>query len=87
MSSTRTVRFGEEDERQLLFVCDSMDMSVSDALKYGLAVAGNELRAKAGPTPWEVYEAIDLGQGGHAKASARKAKQAVRAIIARKHQR
>ena len=38
-------------------------------------------RLRAADYPWEVYRSLELGPGGHARAPARRAKQAVREVI------
>ncbi len=61
--------------------------SVSGALKRGLVAARDALRRESSVTPFDVYRAIDLGPGGYARAPARQAKPAVRALLCRKRPR
>ncbi len=61
--------------------------SVSGALKRGLVAARDALRRESSVTPFDVYRAIDLGPGGYARAPARQAKRAVRALLRRKRSR
>jgi hypothetical protein len=56
-------------------------LSVSGVLKTGLLAARNELRRAASAAPYEIYERIDLGPGGTSRAPARRAKQAIRAVL------
>jgi len=57
-------------------------MSISEALKNGLLALRGQVLSEAKLSPWEVYERIDLGDGGYAAAPARDAKKAVRDVIA-----
>lgn len=83
--STRTVRLDEESEQLLEAVRRAKGLSVSDALKRGLLALREAMEAE-GPsaTPYDVYRSIELGQGGSARGSARRAKAEVaRAIRAK----
>lgn len=82
---TRTVRLDEEAERALEEIMRSTGLSVSAALKQGLSVLREEIARSASVTPYEVFEKLDLGDGGYAVAPAREAKQSLRETIARKH--
>ena len=55
--------------------------------KRGLVAARDALRGESSVTPFDVYRAIDLGPGGYARAPARQAKRAVRALLRRKRSR
>jgi len=85
--ATRTVRLDEESERALADVRRATSTSVSGALKRGLVAARDALRSESSVTPFDVYRAIDLGPGGYARAPARQAKRAVRALLRRKRSR
>ena len=76
----RTVRLDPESERALAEIRHATGMSISGALKRSLAVARDALRGTTA-RPFEVYRAIDLGPGGYARAPARRAKQALRALL------
>ncbi len=76
----RTVRLDPESERALAEIRRATGISVSGALKRGLVVAREALRG-ATAQPFEVYRKIDLGPGGYARAPARRAKQALRALL------
>ena len=76
----RTVRLDPESERALAEIRRATGMSVSGALKRGLVAARDALRA-ATALPFEVYRKIELGPGGYARAPARRAKQALRALL------
>jgi len=85
--ATRTVRLDEASERALADVRRATGTSVSGALKRGLVAARDALRGESSVTPFDVYRAIDLGPGGYARAPARQAKRAVRALLRRKRSR
>ena len=85
--ATRTVRLDEESERALADVRRATGTSVSGALKRGLVAAREALRSESAVTPFDVYRTIDLGAGGYARAPARQAKRAVRALLRRKRSR
>lgn len=84
---SRTVRLDDEAEDALDEVRRATGMSISQALKTGLVALREKLREEKKPTPWEVYERLDLGPGGYATAPARQAKEAVREAVRRKHRR
>jgi len=77
----------EESERALVEVQRRTGLSVSGALKHGLMVAGDAIRGRQSPMPYEIYRAIELGPGGYAKRPARRAKAAIRALLRKDRQR
>lgn len=83
----RTVRLDAEAERALKEVRRSTGLSISEVLKKGIFAvqhgAGPELKRR----PYEIYAGLELGRGGHARAPARNAKQAIRSLIAKKRSR
>jgi hypothetical protein len=80
--STRTVRLDEESERLLAKLCRAKDLSVSAALKQGLQALSDALDAEGPtPTPYAVYEQLDLGPGGYSRAGARSAKAEIARIV------
>jgi len=85
--ATRTVRLDEESKRAPAGVRRATGTSVSGALKRGLVAARDALRDESSVTPFDVYRGIDLGPGGYARAPARQAKRAVRALLRRKRPR
>jgi hypothetical protein len=60
-------------------------MSVSAALKRGLAAVDQEITGRISSKPYDVYRRLDLGAGGYAIAPARHAKAALKEAIRRKH--
>jgi hypothetical protein len=85
--STRTVRLDHESERALEDIRETTGMSVSAALKRGLTVLRDSLRADPSRSPFDIYSSIDLGPGGYERAPARRAKQALRTILRRSRRR
>lgn len=80
----RTVRLDAASERLLREIQRATGDTVSGALKRGLEAAAKRLREQPGPRAFEVFSKLDLGPGGYAKASARRAKAAIRDVIARR---
>ncbi len=62
-------------------------LSVSAALKLGLAKAAEDLEQRASAEPYAIYQALDLGPGGYAAGPARLAKSTLKAVLQRKHRR
>jgi hypothetical protein len=82
--ATRTVRLDDESEGLLEELQQATGQSVSAILKRGLVALRESMRQGTTQHPYRVYEQLDLGPGGYARAPARKAKQAIRAVLARK---
>ena len=82
----RTVRLDAESEGLLERVCNATGLTVSAALKRGLASLEGEI-ADEGRSPIGVYQTLDLGSGGYAIVPARRAKEGVKKAIQRKHRR
>ena len=79
--ATRTVRLDDECERILAEVREATGLSVSVVLKRGLVAMRDAGRAAVAASPFEIYETLDLGPGGYARAPARDAKAAVRRLL------
>jgi hypothetical protein len=82
--ATRTVRLDDESEGLLEELQNATGQSVSAVLKRGLVALRESMRESTAKHPYRVYEQLDLGPGGYARAPARKAKQGIRALLARK---
>lgn len=82
--ATRTVRLDDESEGLLEELQDATGESVSTVLKHGLVALRESMREKTTQHPYAVYEQLDLGPGGYARAPSREAKQAIREVLARK---
>jgi hypothetical protein len=85
--ATRTVRLDDESEGLLRELQTATGQSVSAVLKRGLVALRESMRENTAKHPYSVYEQLDLGPGGHARAPARKAKQSLRAVLERRRTR
>lgn len=79
--AVRTVRLDEESEKILAEIRQATGLSVSMALKRGLVAVRDAQREEQAVHPYEIYESLDLGSGGWARAPARKAKEAIRSVL------
>lgn len=84
---TRTVRLDEEAERTLERLRNVTGLSISEVLKRGLSAFEAQAMDQADRRPYDIYRKLDLGEGGYARAPARRAKSAVVEAIQRKHER
>lgn len=78
--SVRTVRLDAESERRLSQIRRATGLSVSGALKHGIAAMHQKLHART-KVPFEIYQQIDLGPGGYARVPARRAKTGIRTTL------
>lgn len=83
--ATRTVRLDDETEAALLEIQGATGMTMSQALKSGLALLRDKLRGQPAGRAWEVYERLDLGPGGYSPVPAREAKRSIGKAIRRNH--
>lgn len=83
--AVRTVRLDEESEKILVEIRQATGLSVSMALKRGLAAVRDAQRDAEAAHPYEIYQSLDLGSGGWARAPARKAKEGIRRVLKAKH--
>jgi hypothetical protein len=80
----RTVRLDAETEKALQEVRAATGLPISEALKRGLRSLQEQVRREAGRTPYDVYQELDLGAGGHAVAPSTDTRRGVRDAIRRK---
>jgi len=80
----RTVRLDEETEKALGQIMKVTGLSVSAAMKKGLLVLRNEVAREAQRVPYDIYEELDLGPGGYARAPATQTRRGVQAAIRQK---
>ena len=85
--STRTVRLDEDAEKTLARLRKLTCLSISEVLKRGLVAYEQQVASGRHAKPYDLYARLELGEGGWAIASARDAKNAVRAAILKKHER
>ena len=83
----RTVRLDQEFEDALEEVRRATDMPISSVLKRGVFMLRDRVRAEAGTDPFAIYESIDLGEGGYARAPARQAKTILPLLLKRRRRR
>jgi hypothetical protein len=83
----RSVRLDDETEEALARVREATGDSVSQVIKTGIVAVSRRLSRGPGVGAYEIYDQLDLGRGGYARAPARKAKQAIQDILRRKHRR
>ncbi len=80
----RSVRLDEETEKALEQIRKVTGLSVSAAMKKGVLVLRNEVAREAQRVPYDVYEELDLGPGGYARAPATQTRRGVQAAIRQK---
>ncbi len=86
--ATRTVRLDPEAEATLASLTRSTGLSISEVLKEGLFAFRERLQsAQPDRTAYAIFKRLELGPGGYARTPARRAKEHVRELIARKHRR
>jgi len=85
--TTRTVRLDDEAEKTLDRLRRTTGLSISELLKRGLSAYEAHTLTHAPRKPYDIYQELDLGEGGHAIAPARQAKSAIADAIRRKHRR
>ncbi len=79
--STKSLRLSPEDEALLARIRRRTGWTASDALKRGLRALEKDLEATSARTPWEIYESLDPGAGGHAAGPATETSKTVREIL------
>jgi hypothetical protein len=85
---SRTVRLDDEAEEALLEIRRATGMTISQALKKGLVTLRGSIAKERKPTPWEIYERLDIGPGGYGTTPpSRRIKRAVWEAIRKKHRR
>jgi hypothetical protein len=60
-------------------------LSISEVLKQGVRAIRGELSRRAGPTPFEIYQQLDLGEGGYTGAPSTEVRRGVKEALERKH--
>ena len=86
MSNT-TVQLDDEAEAILGRLHRLTGLSMAELLTRGLRAYEEQAVAQVQPTPYQIYQDLDLGPGGYARAPARAARSAVGAVIRHKHER
>lgn len=83
----RTVCLNDRAEGTLAELRNRTGLSISEIFRRGLQAYAETARDEMAETPYEIFRRFDLGPGGYAAAPAARAKNAVRAVIGRKHRR
>ena len=81
----RTVRLDPATEQLLAVIVQKTGWSISSALTQGLVALHTQLMTQQSCTPYDIYAALDLGDGGTAIASSSETREGVRAALRRKH--
>ncbi|ETW92953.1 MAG: hypothetical protein ETSY1_41390 [Candidatus Entotheonella factor] len=82
--ATRTVRLDDEAEEALTLITQSTGLSISSALKQGLIALKDQIMFHEQQAPYEIYESLDLGDGGESIAPSTESKRGVQDAIRRK---
>ena len=84
---TRTVRLDPETEKLLAEITKLSGLTISAALKAGLAQLRDSLRRTQSTRPWDLYEKLDLGTGGYSVAPSTDSRKGVADALRKKHKR
>ena len=60
-------------------------LSISEVLKRGVYAYRAKVLEESTRKPFEIYQQLELGEGGYARAPARQAKAALADIVRKKH--
>lgn len=82
--ATRTVRLDDEAEEALTLITQSTGLSISSVLKQGLMVLRDQVASPGQQSPYEIYQSLDLGDGGEAIAPSTETRRGVQDAIRRK---
>ncbi|PON13517.1 hypothetical protein C2W62_33955 [Candidatus Entotheonella serta] len=82
--ATRTVRLDEEAEEALALITERTGLSISSALKQGLMALKDQVGFDKQQTPYDIYQSLDLGDGGDAIAPSTETQRGVQEAIRRK---
>jgi hypothetical protein len=80
----RIVHLNEDSEEILDRLVEETGMSISDVLKQGLLALRACLLKSARRSAYEVYEELDLGEGGYSVAASSEVQSGVKDAIRRK---
>jgi hypothetical protein len=82
--ATRTVRLDDEAEAALRQIREATGLPISEALKRGLRSLQERVMQEAKRTPYDVYQGLDLGQGGYAIAPSTETRRGVTQALKKK---
>lgn len=83
----RTVRMEPEQEKLLERIQRRTGWTASDAIRRGLVLLDEQLKAKPKKTAWEIYSELVLDPNGGAEGLSTETSAAARRAILRKHKR
>jgi len=83
----RTVRLDEDTEKILEQLVEGTGQSISTVLKQGLLALRDRQIAQPGKTAYDIYQELDLGEGGYAIAPSTETRRGVQEAIRRKMRR
>ena len=80
----RTVRLDDEAEATLRQIREATGLPISEALKQGLRSLKQQVQEASGQRPYDLYERLDLGPGGYAKAPSTETRRGVAMALRKK---
>jgi len=82
--ATRTVRLDDEAEVELRQIQETTGLPISEALKRGLRCLRERVMDETTRMPYDIYRALDLGQGGYAIAPSTQVRRGVKQALKKK---
>ena len=80
----RTVRLDDETEATLREIREATGLPISEALKQGLRSLKQQVRDASRQRPYALYERLDLGRGGYARAPSTETRRGVATALRKK---
>ena len=80
----RTVRLDQKTEETLQQICQRTGMPMSEVFKRGIRAVEKQLCDSSEQRPFDLYQSLDLGPGGYARAASTDALAGVTAAIRKK---
>ena len=84
--STRTIRLDEQAEEVLDEMVQRTGLSISEVLREGL-FALHRQGGRSDKLPYQIYDELELGEGGWSVAPSTDSRRGVREALRRKHER
>jgi hypothetical protein len=82
--AVRTVRLDDDTEKILEQLQEGTGMSISTLLKQGLLALKDQMSPQPQRSAYEIYQELDLGEGGYAVAPSTETRRGVQEAIRRK---
>jgi len=83
----RTVRLDDKEEDVLREIRRTTGLQISEALKQGLHALQRQVNDSDEAHPFQIYELLDLGQGGYSNSSSTSVREGVIKVLRKKHRR